>query len=229
MFLLYAMSLNRIRLAEVLVVVGAIVARVVAMMSLQSTAYERHPLVDAHTYWAQATSLAKGVDPFRDGYYQPRAIQCFFVLVAGMVWARTLGSPYPSVGFGGITTLVLIPGTAIGGAERRWFGWVAGALYAFYPSTILFELDLLTPAVTGFVSVFLLVLVTPNAPAWRFAVAGVFGRLGIVFPSIVLVVVLALMMVACVAELASKSAMWCAVLGTFFGAYAHHPIQHRQV
>ena len=57
--LFYAVPLMRTRLAEIVVVLSAIMVRIAAMMSLQSTPYVRHPLVDAYPYWSQASSLAK--------------------------------------------------------------------------------------------------------------------------------------------------------------------------
>jgi len=58
-------SMERVALAV------AVVVRVGAVLSLLSSAYADHPMVDAFTYWDQATKLYNGDDPFSSGYYQP--------------------------------------------------------------------------------------------------------------------------------------------------------------
>ena len=62
------MKFNRL---EWLALLTALLARIGAHASLMETRHARHVLVDAHTYWSQATALVRGQDPFADGFYQP--------------------------------------------------------------------------------------------------------------------------------------------------------------
>ena len=138
------MLIRRIRMIEGLVVAAAVGIRLAAASSISSTGYARYPLVDAHTYWAQATRLFNGGDPFGDGFYQPPGYPIF------LSWLQHLGATdlwvprFVQLGLGVTTTVILVyMGRRLGGEKRPWFGALSGAVYTFYPSTVLFELDLL--------------------------------------------------------------------------------------
>jgi tetratricopeptide (TPR) repeat protein len=146
----------------------AVAVRVAALYSLEQTAYADFPLVDAHTYWQQAQQLLDGVDPFLDGLYQPPgyplALAALGQLLGGTLtlaavrWAQLLLGVATSVG---LLLLGRRVGTPLG---APWAGAAAVLLYSLYPSTLLFELDILTPALTSAALVGALLCVM--SPAW---------------------------------------------------------------
>ena len=158
--------------AERAVLVAAVALRVAALASLAQTPYADAPLVDAYTYWSQAKQLMEGGDPFPQGFYQPPA---YPVLLWGLFSLFGDTSPWiPRVfqaGLGVLTTgLVILLGRRWG--PERWGGWVAGAIYTGYASALLFEGDLLTPAVSAALITGALVALAPAAISWRRAGAG---------------------------------------------------------
>lgn len=167
--------LERLALAVVAVV------RIAGVLSIGKTAWGRHPLVDAYTYWDQARALLAGRDPFQEGFYQPPGYPVFLWAVAKLMGAEAPpdlsipGVRLVQVALGLATAWVLIGlGRRIGSAVGApWVGAVAGLLYGLYPTTALFELDLLTPAVTcaAFAGALALAWPSPKGRVCRFRTA----------------------------------------------------------
>ena len=152
----------RWRRLEVGVLVGALVLRILGVWSVEASEFAQHLLVDAQTYLSQATSLERGGSPFRDGFYQPPGYPLFLVAVRSFT-GRTesvLAVRLVQLLLGMATTWGLIRLGRKAGARMgaRWMGAAAGALFVLYPSTLLFEQDLLTPALTQFAVVMALLL-----------------------------------------------------------------------
>jgi tetratricopeptide (TPR) repeat protein len=141
--------MRRARWAAAAVLTLALLLRVAAALSLASTPYASHPLVDARVYWEQASELADGGDPFREGFYQPPG---YPVLLAALF--RLLGDNDPFAGLLlnlalglAATAMIMALGARLLGSP--WQGVAAGLIYTLYPRTLLLELDLLTPALTA--------------------------------------------------------------------------------
>jgi len=209
---------TRLRTLEAAVVMLALGLRGAAASSIAQTGHARHPLVDAHTYWAQASSLAAGGNPFKEGFYQPPGYPLFLSWLQQLGATDLWGPRLFQMGLGVLTTLCLIAvGRRIGGEGRRWVGAAAGALYTLYPSVLLFELDMLTPSVTSFVMVLLLALVTPHASVWRFGVAGgLAGLVSAVHPSF-LIVGVAIWAAGYLHATERRGPMWAASVGLVLG------------
>jgi hypothetical protein len=145
----------------------AVGLRLAGLWSISLTEYADTPLVDAYTYWSQAQTLLEGKDPFSDGFYQPPAYPVMLWGLFSLVgdtspqWVRGL-----QVLMGVVTTgLLMRAGRALGApAGAPWAGAVAGAVYTLYPTTLLFELDLLTPAVTNLFLAAALALLLTGGP-----------------------------------------------------------------
>lgn len=148
-------KLNRIEWAAL---GAACVARIAAHLSLLDTGHARNVLVDAYTYWSQASSLASGKDPFVEGFYQPPGYP-FLLAQVQSVFGDTLMAPRVLQQCLGLVTMVLLMrlGRSIGG--REWTGAAAGLLYGLYGPALMFELDLLTPATVALVVSVVLILV----------------------------------------------------------------------
>lgn len=132
-------------------VVAAVVLRVVALSDFETTPAADHPMVDAHTYWQQAKALFAGKNPFAEGYYQPPAYPWVLAKVGAiwgemdLAWVRRLHLVL------GVSTTVAVLGLGrrLGAAlARPWLGPLAGALFVLSPTPLLFEHDVLTPALT---------------------------------------------------------------------------------
>jgi len=127
----------------------AAAVRVAGLLGIGHTGYADSPLVDAYTYWDQARQLLADKDPFASGYYQPPA----YPYLLSWLFGATGGDAsmqvvrIAQVGLGLLTTGLII---RLGDRfhDGGWLGPLAGALYALYATPVLFELDLLTPAVT---------------------------------------------------------------------------------
>jgi len=138
--------------SERAVLLLALLIRVAGWLAIAGTPFADTPLVDAYTYWAQAQMLLDGGDPFSEGFYQPPAYPM-------LLWAvfSVAGTDSPQLiralqaGLGVLTTWLLMrSGRALGErVDAPQVGVIAGLVYTLYPSTLLFELDLLTPAVTS--------------------------------------------------------------------------------
>ena len=144
--------------------------RIAGWLAVADTPFADTPLVDAYTYWAQAKMLLDGGDPFADGFYQPPAYPT-------LLWAvfSAAGTDSPQLiralqaALGVLTTgLLMLAGRRLGERLRPaapGVGVIAGLVYTLYPTTLLFELDLLTPAVTSaLLSAALLALLSGDRP-----------------------------------------------------------------
>ncbi len=155
--------------------------RVAALRAFESTGMAAHPMVDAFTYWDQAQALIDGKDPFGEGFYQPPAYPWLLAQLGTLQGGELALHDVRLVqlGLGVLTTWLLVRlGRRVGASGGLpWAGVVAGALYALYPSVVLFEHDILTPAVTGAAFTGALLLAWPRAEgglpvAWKAALAG---------------------------------------------------------
>jgi hypothetical protein len=145
------MSLPRLKWYEWAAIAVAVAARVVAVLSFQRTDYAAHPMVDAYTYWEQAGALFAGQDPFVEGLYQPPGYPLFLSLLAHLTGRPELVAVHwAQAALGVISALLLLAlGRSLGGRVGvPWAGAVAAVLFSLYPTTLLFELDILTPPLT---------------------------------------------------------------------------------
>lgn len=182
--------LPRIRLTplELGVLVLAVGLRVAGLQSYEATAYADHPMVDAFTYWEQAegiTALMKeegsgllhywtrpssleGRDPFAEGFYQPPGYPVFLALLGKLTGSPDLGFTRLVQALLGVfsTAGLMALGRRLAAPWKApWAGAAAGLLFTLYPSTLLFEQDILTPALTTALLVgALLLLVRDRAP-----------------------------------------------------------------
>ncbi|MEC8423344.1 MAG: hypothetical protein VX000_06175 [Myxococcota bacterium] len=142
-----------IRPAELGLLAASAAIRWTALQAFSTTPRAQHPMVDAHTYWAQAQALMAGKDPFAEGFYQPPAYPWLLSKLAALLGNElSLGDVRRLHLLLGVLTTALIVrlGRQVGARHGlAWAGLAAGALHALYPSVLLFEHDLLTPAVTG--------------------------------------------------------------------------------
>jgi tetratricopeptide (TPR) repeat protein len=136
--------------AELTVLAVALLVRIWALGRFEATAMADHPMVDAYTYWDQAQQLFAGKDPFaREGYYQPPAYPWLLAQLGALTGEMSLGAVRRvQLVLGLVTTgLVLRLGRRVGGAWGvPWAGVIAGALFGLFPSVVMFEHDILTPA-----------------------------------------------------------------------------------
>ena len=177
------MKFNRL---EWLALLTALLARVGAHASLMETRHARHVLVDAHTYWSQATALVRGQDPFADGFYQPPGYPLILSAIQ-TAFGDGLMAPRVIQQLCGLLTVVVLIRVGRRVGRRPWAGALVGVLYGLYPPALMFELDLLTPAWVGLVvSLVALSLVEPTTR--RVAVAAGLAALSAsVHPSMLLV------------------------------------------
>ncbi len=186
------MTLRRVEWAVLAV---AVVVRIAGLQSMEATPWADAPLVDAYTYWEQAKQLLAGKDPFAQGYYQPPGYPHFLAFVSrlggeepSLAWVRQL-----QAGLGVATTWgVLVLGRRLGRLlEQPWLGAAAAGLYALYPTVILFEQDLLTPALTAalFVGALALIWLRDRLSPGQAGVAGLLmGVCAAVHPTYLLAV-----------------------------------------
>lgn len=130
---------------------AAVAVRFVALGDFESTPSAAHPMVDAYTYWQQAGALFNDADPFREGYYQPPAYPWLLAQLGGLFGGMSLKWVRPLHALLGLLTTggVLLLGRSLGRAlARPWLGPVAGLLFVLSPTPLLFEHDVLTPALT---------------------------------------------------------------------------------
>lgn len=170
-----------IRPAEWGLVAASAALRWVALEAFSATPRANHPMVDAHTYWSQAQALMAGKDPFAEGFYQPPAYPWLISSLGGLFGGELALSDVRMVHLvlGVFTTaLVVRLGRQVGARHGlAWAGLAAGALHTLYPTVLLFEHDLLTPAVTGAAFTAGLALLWPRTEgglpaAWRAGLAG---------------------------------------------------------
>ncbi|MFT5680506.1 MAG: tetratricopeptide (TPR) repeat protein [Myxococcota bacterium] len=145
------MKLPRLKWYEWSAIALAIAVRVAAVLSFLQTDYAAHPLVDAYTYWGQAGDLFEGKDPFAEGLYQPPGYPYFLAQLAHLTGRPELAAVrWAQASLGVISSLLLMGlGRSLGSRVGvPWAGAVAVVLFSLYPTTLLFELDILTPALT---------------------------------------------------------------------------------
>lgn len=137
----------------------AVVTRALGLWSFLRTDHARFPMVDAFTYWDQAQAMLKGEDPFAQGFYQPPGYPVFLYALARLTGGPDLVVVYLAQALMGVVTtgLLILLGRRVTPAAP-WAGALAGALYALYPQALLFEQDLLTPALTNLLGVAALAL-----------------------------------------------------------------------
>ena len=176
------------------VMVAAAALRLVALSDFEETLFARWPQVDAYTYWDQAQQMFKGKDPFKGGYYQPPGYPWLLAIFFRALGGASLHAVRVfNQLFGFFSNLAILwLGTRLGRAlGRPWVGPLAAALFLLYPTTLLFELDILTPAVTT--ALFLAAITwswSPGLPSPRRAlVSGLWlGLVAMIHPTYLLVV-----------------------------------------
>lgn len=146
----------------------AVAVRVAGLLSFEQTLFADHPMVDAYTYWDQATAMLAGKDPFAEGFYQPPGYPAFLWALARLSGGADLVVVRLLQAWMGVLTtgLLVLLGRRVGeGLGAPWVGAVAGLLFTLYPSTLLFEQDVLTPALTCLLSTAALSLLWDPRPA----------------------------------------------------------------
>ncbi len=168
----------------------AIGVRILAVVQFESTPAAEHPMVDAYTYWQQAQALFAGKDPFQEGYYQPPAYPWLLAKLGAVVGEMSLSAVRRVHAVLGVlsTVGILALGRRLGGhLAQPWLGPVAGALFVLSPGPLLFELDVLTPAVTLAASVGAALAVvqawTTRSRGWALAGGGLAGMACAVHPT----------------------------------------------
>lgn len=147
----------------------AIALRLVAWATLDGTGFEA-PVVDAFVYLQQARQVVAGEDPFAGGFYQPPGYPWLLSLELRLFGDAPSSGRIANLALGVLTTWLLTRmGKRLGGP---WIGLTAGLVYTLYGTTLLFELDLLTPATTNFLLVVSLYLVLGERSWPRVALAG---------------------------------------------------------
>jgi len=172
----------RLTAAEWIALGAAVAVRVAALWSVEQTVYADFPVVDAQTYWQQAQALLSGEDPFSAGLYQPPGYPSALAALGWVLGELTLPAVRRLQLLLGVATSVglLALGRRLGTpAGAPWAGAVAVLLYALYPTTLLFEHDLLTPALTNAALVGALLCLL-GAPWWKAPVAGALSGLAVV-------------------------------------------------
>ena len=171
------------------------IVHVIALRDFETTAWSRHPMVDAYVYWDQAKQLIAGGAPFEEGLYQPPGYPLFLWLVSTVVGEASLHAVRVCqllLGLGTCTGILVLARRICSG--RGWPGALAVLIYGLLPSTVLFAHDLLTPTLTNACLVGALVLLwkdTASTPlsAVRLGLAGMLlGAACIVHPTYLLAV-----------------------------------------
>lgn len=162
------MKLRTLAVLEGVVLGLAVAVRVAGLVAFEQTLYADHPMVDAYTYWDQATAMLAGKDPFAEGFYQPPGYPVFLWALARLTGGADLVVVRLAQAWMGVLTtgLLVLLGRRVGeplGAP--WMGAAAGLLFTLYPSTLLFEQDVLTPALTCLLSTAALSLLWDLRPA----------------------------------------------------------------
>ena len=193
-----------------------LLARGVAAWSLSQTGHARHPLVDAQTYWMQASQLVTGKDPFAAGFYQPPGYPLFLASIQAVAGPNLWAPRIIQMLLGWLTVVLLIRlGRRLGGQDAPWAGAMAGLIFGLHPSVLMFELDLLTPALTMFAVAFVLwVAQYRERPLALGCSAGLTALMSSVHPSML---ILGLAVIAWAALQRSRAALLAALLGLCLG------------
>lgn len=164
------MALTRLQRLELAALAVAVGVRLAALAGYEALPRADKPMVDAYTFWDQASALLEGKDPFAEGYYQPPAYPYL------LSWLSELAGE-PSLAFVRRVQLVcgvlasvalLVVGRRLGErVEAPWVGAAAVLVFSLYRPLLQFEHDLLTPAWTGLLlSGALLLLTRPAGTRW---------------------------------------------------------------
>ncbi|MBN1335963.1 MAG: tetratricopeptide repeat protein [Deltaproteobacteria bacterium] len=176
---------------DLLVVGLAAILRVIGLWTFESTSFALWPQVDAWTYWDQARQIFAGEDPFAaEGFYQPPGYPWFLAGVFGLAGGPSLtAARVANLALGtGSTVLVLWLGKRLGrAAGLPLVGPTAALLWTFYPRTLLFELDVLTPALSTFLILVLAIVAGRGTGPGRLLVAGLLLGLGAMVHATILV------------------------------------------
>jgi 4-amino-4-deoxy-L-arabinose transferase-like glycosyltransferase len=166
------MNERQVQWLERFALFAAVVTRVCGGWSLSKTGHGRHTLVDASTYWSQAGQLSAGKNPFKDGFYQPPGYPILLSWLQSAFGENLWAPRCVQLALGVLTVWALIRlGRRLGGQKVPYAGGLAGLLYALYGPPLMFELDLLTPAVTAAVTVAMLWLMRGGGKPLGIAVA----------------------------------------------------------
>jgi len=172
------MNERQVQWLERLALSAAVVTRVCGGWALSETGHSRHALVDAATYWSQAGQLVAGKDPFRDGFYQPPGYPVLLSWIQSLFGESLWAPRCLQMVLGVLTVWALIRlGRRLGGQHVPYAGGLAGVLYALYSTPLMFELDLLTPAVTAAVTVAMLWLMRGGGKPLGIALAAALAGL----------------------------------------------------
>jgi hypothetical protein len=172
------MNERQVQWLERFALFAAVVSRVWGGWAISKTGHGRHTLVDAATYWSQARQLSLGKDPFSDGFYQPPGYPVLLSWLQSLFGENLWAPRCLQMGLGVLTVWALIRlGRRLGGTHVPYAGGLAGMLYALYAPPLMFELDLLTPAVTAAVTVTMLWLMRGGGKPLGIAVAAALAGL----------------------------------------------------
>lgn len=137
--------------AELAILGFALVLRLVALADFEKTAAADFPMVDAYVYWDQANALFQGKDPFGEGYYQPPAYPWLLSKVHALVGVPSLETVRRlQLGLGLVSIASLLAlGRRLGAyLQVPWVGLLPALLFSLSAPPLMFEHDILTPALT---------------------------------------------------------------------------------
>ncbi len=149
------MKARTVQALELSVLGLAVAIRALGLWSYHQTDFADFPMVDAFTYWDQTQKLLAGQDPFAEGFYQPPGYPFVLAILARLTGGADLLVVHLSQALMGVLTtglLILLGRRVVPQGLAPWAGAAAGLVYTLYPSTLLFEQDLLTPALTCLLS-----------------------------------------------------------------------------
>ncbi len=165
----------------------AVLLRWLAWSSIQQDWWADNPTVDAFTYLEQVRALLAGQDPFAEGLYQPPGLP-WLMQAQHLLLGADEATPSIPRAFNLLFGLLTTGGVYLLGRRLHpspWLALGAGVLYTLYPSTLLFELDLLTPPTTGLLLVLALLLYRRSW--WGAGLAGLaLGAAVVVHPTFLL-------------------------------------------
>ena len=168
-----------VALLEGSVVLLAVVLRIWAWVSIDSTWDATHPRVDALTYWQQALQVLADESPFAQGYYQPPGYPWL------LSWQQALTeTPDPRISRAFNLLFGVLSVLGIGRIGRLSSGWKYGGalamgLFVLAAAPLRFELDLLTPATSILLLVASLNLLLPKPRPLESGIAGLLAGAGV--------------------------------------------------
>ncbi len=172
------------------VVMALIIAlRLGAHVSVDSSPYASRPLVDAYTYWWQTGKLHEGISPFAEGLYQSPAYPWFLNLLS-FFWGRPelagVRAVQSLLGILSCLGLILVGRHLF--PRRAWLGALSALIYGLHPHMLMFEQDILTPALSNFLLIFALLLALKPTFARSLACGLFSGVSAVVHPTLLLTV-----------------------------------------